>query len=124
MAKNVFRITPRASQVIRAIEGQLQAELDDICREVDAPLQRVVFNAGDFVFGESSRWGRVEVRVSNLEMAHTLRDDSEFELSHHQFEGVVILQQHRVKKPGEKDFVYYTTESIQLTKIEEAEEAA
>ncbi len=124
MAKNVFRITPRASQVIRAIEGQIQAEHDDLCREVDALLQRVVFNAGDFVFGESSRWGRVEVRVSDLEIAYTLRDDPEFALDQQHFEGVVILRQQRVKKTGEKDFVYYITESIHLTKIEEAEEAA
>jgi len=125
MAKNTFRITPRASQVIRAIEDHFQTGIDDACRKTGAPLRRIMFNAGDFVFGPASRiMGLVDVRVSKLELAYTLRDDPEFVLHHQQYEGVVVLQQHRVEKPGDKDFVYYTTEAIEMTKIEEAEEAA
>lgn len=120
MAHNVFRITPRASQTIRAIERFLQDHLDNEFENPVAAL-RVIFNAGDFKF-EDVGAERTVVHVSNLEAAHVLAGDTEFQLSHHKYEGNIILKKHRVKVLGKKDFIHYTTEGIHLDYLQEEDE--
>lgn len=115
MAENIFRITPRVSQVIHAIEEFLQTEEDKIPGS-DAGTRRVVVNTADFRFDEVMD-EMIFVHVVGLEMAYVLPDDPDLHLCDQRFVGSLRLQKMRVQRVGRKDFVYYKTVSVNLQAV-------
>lgn len=113
MARNVFRITPRATQIMRAIEDHLQQRLDDAVANFGAPRTLVVFNSGDFKFREEVD-NLVTVTVYHVEVMHTLAHDRKFFLSDYHYSGLVRMRKHTASN----GFVHYTTESVELRELD------
>gem|GEM_PF-5259786 len=109
----MFRITPRASQVIRAIEDALQRQLDMAVEGTDTPRTRVIFNCGDFRFHESED-DVVHVSIYHIEVMHALANDRELFLADYHYSGKVVMRKHS----SSGGFVYYTTESIKLQQMD------
>ncbi len=118
MAKNVYRVTPRSSEVIRAIEVYLQERCDRLFGSHGREFEdgKIILNAGDFEFEDVGE-GQTRVVVSGLEVVYLLPNlaPARYELM---FEGELLLTKRTlsmaIRGQKKRNFVYYTTDSIQL----------
>lgn len=111
MAKNVLRITPRVSRVIRAIEVAVQSAHDKSIEEQNSPESRMraVFNYGDFRFLDEDDNTTV-VYFDDVEIMFTLLDDPEFFLVDYHYCGRVWLEKSRLHDGG----VHYSMKGIEI----------
>ncbi len=114
MAKNVFRLTPRATQALRAVEESIKKRIDsDVAGELEEEID-VVVNGCDFRFSEAD--GFTWVAFEKLEVMYALKGDREFFLHEAQLVGMVKMLRHTAPNR----FTYYTVESVELQEIPEA----
>lgn len=94
MAKNIFRITPRASTAMRAIEDAVQA-LARAENPQGVVGARAVFHFGDFRFEEEA--GFTWARFDRVQIMWTLSDDRESFLTEDEYMGYVKIKPWRAK---------------------------
>jgi hypothetical protein len=99
MAKDVFRITPRVAQTIRAIEDKVQDAYNRSLKGRNENAMRAVFNYGDFKFREEDNFTVAE--FEKVELMFTLTDDREFAILSFHCRGEVYLRKYASREPGE-----------------------
>lgn len=111
MARGIFRITPRVTCVMRAIESAVQSVHDKTIMEQKCPEARMhaVFNRGDFRFEEVDDETTVAY-FDDIEIMFTLLDDTEYFLAEYYYSGCVWLR----KFPLRNGDTSYSTKRIEV----------
>jgi hypothetical protein len=114
MAKNIYRVTPRVSQVMRAIEDEVLRQWREKYGEEKTSEIRVVFDHGDFKFPRTTgEEPQLEVTVVHATVASALANNRDFSLDHHHYKGIVVLTKHQ--SATNKRETLYSTERVTLT---------
>jgi hypothetical protein len=106
-----YRITPRVSQMIRAVEDAVRRQVDQRKKPDDPPVG-ISFDCGDFKFGDNDAGDTTEVAIIHVAVAYTLADDRDCFLDIAHFEGSAILRKHAAVhlKKGRREWLYSVQE--------------
>ena len=109
MARNVFRLTPRATQALRAVERSLRERLDGSWDGEDQTLKpNFVINACDIRFAKMN--GKTVAKFERMQVMYTMPDDTVDFLDGQDFQCYVHMHERRALN----GFVYYTIEKVDL----------
>jgi hypothetical protein len=109
MARNVFRLTPRATQALRAVERSLRERLDKNWEGEDQTHKpEFVINACDIRFAKMN--GKTIAKFERMQVMYTMPDDVEDFLDDQDFQCYVHMHEHRASN----GFTYYTVEKVDL----------
>jgi hypothetical protein len=107
MAKGIYRLTPRVSQAMRAIEKEVLRKLHVEGKVAPAS---VVCDYGDFSFNDCGDC--TEVIIKHVAVARTLPEDRDWFIDHWHYAGHIILDHH--KSAEKKRETLYTVQKITL----------